>query len=59
MRTNDLEHFEEPVPLEITGEDAASEETADRSDPYLFRDKDDPEVIWCLYRKNGKSHRNA
>lgn len=54
MRTGGLEHFEEPVPLEITGEDVSAEEMADRSDPYLFRNKDDPEIIWYLYRMNNE-----
>ena len=56
MRTTDLEHFEEPVLLRVKGKDVPEEEMGRMIDPYLVRDKDDPDIIWCFYKQNGVSY---
>lgn len=55
MRTTDLEHFEEPVLLRVKGKDVPEEEMGRMIDPFLVRDKDAPEIIWCFYKQNGVS----
>lgn len=56
METEDFEHFKEPVLLRVKGDEVPEEDMGRMIDPYLLRDKDDPEKIWCLYKQNGMSY---
>lgn len=56
METEDFEHFKEPVLLRVKGDGVPEEEMGRMIDPYLLRDKDDPEKIWCFYKQNGVSY---
>jgi hypothetical protein len=55
MRSRDLADWSEPELLRVKG-DAVDEAGMGRMiDPYLLRDKDDPELWWCFYKQNGVS----
>lgn len=56
METEDFEHFKEPVLLRVKGDDVSEEDMGRMIDPYLLRDKDDPDKIWCFYKQNGVSY---
>lgn len=56
METEDMEHFKEPVLLLVKGDAVAVEDMGRMIDPYLLRDKDDPNKIWCFYKQHGVSY---
>lgn len=56
MKTDDFEHFEEPVLLRVKGTRVEEQDMGRMIDPYLLRDKDDPKKIWCFYKQNGVSY---
>jgi hypothetical protein len=55
MRSRDLETWSEPELLRVKGDAVPGEEMGRMIDPYLLRDKDDPELWWCFYKQNGVS----
>ncbi len=56
MKTTDFEHFDAPVLLKVKGDDVSEEKMGRMIDPYLVRDIDEPEKIWCFYKQNGVSY---
>lgn len=56
MATKDFENFEEPTLLLVKGKDIDVKDMGRMIDPYLIRDKDDPNKIWCFYKQNGMSY---
>jgi len=56
METSDFEHFGAPVLLRVKGQEVPPEQMGRMIDPYLLRDKDDPDKIWCFYKQNGLSY---
>ena len=55
MRSDDLEQWDEPRLLRVKGPDVPVAEMGRMIDPYLVRDKDDPDCWWCFYKQNGVS----
>jgi hypothetical protein len=55
MRSHDLENWLNPELLKVKGNDITVEEMGRMIDPYLIRDKDDPDKYWCFYKQNGVS----
>jgi hypothetical protein len=55
MRSRDLEHWSAMELLKVKGPDVAMKDMGRMIDPYLFRDKDDPQKWWCFYKQNGIS----
>ena len=49
----DLQHWQEPRALHLKGQAVPMRETGRALDPYIFRDKDDPERWWCCYKHRG------
>lgn len=56
METDDFEHFKEPVLLRVKGDGVPEEKMGRMIDPYLIKDKDDPDKVWCFYKQNGVSY---
>lgn len=54
MKSRDLEHWTAPEIIPVKGEIAIAD-MGRMIDPYLLRDKDDPEKWWCFYKQNGVS----
>ncbi|KAA6334782.1 hypothetical protein EZS27_016928 [termite gut metagenome] len=55
MRSHDLENWSNPELLKVKGDSIAVEDMGRMIDPYLIRDKDDPDKYWCFYKQNGVS----
>jgi len=54
MSSDDLVHWSTPELMRVKG--AIPEDEMGRMiDPYLFRDRDDPDKWWCFYKQNGIS----
>ena len=53
MRSRDLENWGAPELLKVKGPDVSVEKMGRMIDPFLLRDKDDPDKWWCLYKQNG------
>ena len=53
MASADLETWQEPRPLLLKGPEVPLRDTGRALDPYLFRDKDDPQRWWCCYKHGG------
>lgn len=53
LRSRDLENWGEPELLRVKGPDVPVEAMGRMIDPFLLRDKDDPERWWCFYKQNG------
>ena len=53
MTGPDLQHWQEPRALQLKGPAVPVRDTGRALDPYLFRDKDDPELWWCCYKHGG------
>ena len=53
MASDDLDHWDEPQVLHLKGPAIAMEDTGRCLDPYIVRDKDQPERWWCLYKQGG------
>ena len=49
----DLQSWQEPRPLQLKGPAVPVRDTGRALDPYIFRDKDDPERWWCCYKHGG------
>ena len=49
----DLQSWQEPRTLQLKGPAVPVRDTGRALDPYLFRDKDDPERWWCCYKHGG------
>ncbi|MGI5893768.1 MAG: family 43 glycosylhydrolase [Candidatus Merdivicinus sp.] len=54
MRSQDLEHWEEPVPL-LVHENQPLSEQGRMIDPYIVQDRKDGK-FWCFYKQNGVSY---
>jgi len=55
IRSHDLEHWTVPELIRVKGRDVPVDKMGRMIDPYLMRDKDDPEKWWCFYKQNGVS----
>jgi hypothetical protein len=55
MRSKNLENWSEPELLKVKGPDVLRERMGRMIDPYLIKDKDEPEKWWCFYKQNGVS----
>lgn len=55
MESQDLVTWGEPKLMRVKGPDVPREEMGRMIDPYLIRDKDDPNKWWCFYKQNGVS----
>lgn len=55
MDSDDLEHWSEPCLLRVKGPDVSREAMGRMIDPYLLRDREDPDKWWCFYKQNGVS----
>lgn len=55
MRSDDLEHWDEPELLRVKGPDVPVEKMGRMIDPYLLEDKDESGKWWCFYKQNGVS----
>ncbi len=55
VRSDDLEHWDRPRLLKVKGPGVDRERMGRMIDPYLFRDRDDPDKWWCFYKQNGVS----
>ena len=55
MRSDDLVHWEPPELLRVKGPEIPREKMGRMIDPYLVRDKDNPDTIWCFFKQNGVS----
>ena len=53
MASTDLHHWQEPLALQLKGPAVPVRDTGRALDPYLFRDKDDPDLWWCCYKHGG------
>lgn len=53
MRSMDLDHWGKPELLRVKGPEVPVEEMGRMIDPYLLRDKDDPNKWWCFYKQSG------
>jgi hypothetical protein len=53
MSSTDLEHWGKPELLRVGGPDVSAKDMGRTIDPFLLEDKDDPDVWWCFYKKNG------
>lgn len=53
MASADLETWQEPRALLLKGPEVPLRDTGRALDPYLFRDKDDPQRWWCCYKHGG------
>ena len=53
MASADLQSWQEPRPLQLKGPAVPVRDTGRALDPYIFRDKDDPERWWCCYKHGG------
>ena len=54
VESDDLENFSSPRLLRVKG-DIPEEEMGRMIDPYLLRDREDPELWWCFFKQNGVS----
>lgn len=54
MRSRDLEHWGAPELLRVLGPEVPEEKMGRLIDPFLLRDKDEPDRWWCFYKKDGK-----
>jgi len=52
MKSDDLENWSEPELLRVRGPDVPVEKMGRIIDPYLVRDKDEPEKWWCFFDDN-------
>jgi hypothetical protein len=55
MESQDLVTWGEPKLIRVKGPDVPREEMGRMIDPYLVRDKDDPNKWWCFYKQDGVS----
>ena len=53
MASTDLQRWQGPRALQLKGPAVPVRDTGRALDPYLFRDKDDPERWWCCYKHGG------
>ena len=51
MTSKDLEHWESPELLRVSGPEVSAQAMGRMIDPYLLQDKDHPGVWWCLYKE--------
>jgi hypothetical protein len=58
MESPDLEHWSPPRILRVKGPDIAQADMGRMIDPSIYRDKDDPNRWWCLFKQDGKVHRS-
>jgi sucrose-6-phosphate hydrolase SacC (GH32 family) len=54
LRSTDLTHWSNPELLKVKG-DIPQCQMGRMIDPYLLRDKDNPEIVYCFYKQNGVS----
>jgi hypothetical protein len=55
MRSRDLESWGPAELLKLRGPDVPVEKMGRMIDPYLCRDKDEPDKWWCFFKQNGLS----
>ncbi len=55
MRSNDLENWGPAELLQVKGPDVPQEKMGRMIDPFLIKDKDDPNKWWCFFKQNGIS----
>ena len=55
MESKDLRTWGPPEMMMVKGPEVAAEEMGRMIDPYLVRDKDEPNKWWCFYKQNGVS----
>jgi hypothetical protein len=55
MRSEDLEHWDEPRLLRVKGPKVPQEAMGRMIDPFLLQDKDLPGKWWCFFKQNGIS----
>ena len=53
MASADLQSWQEPRAMHLKGAAVPVTDTGRALDPYVFRDKDDPERWWCCYKHGG------
>lgn len=53
MRSNDLENWGPAELLRVKGPDVPPEKMGRMIDPFLIKDKDDPDKWWCFFKQNG------
>lgn len=53
MRSEDLEHWDEPRLLRVKGPQVAREAMGRMIDPFLLQDKDVPGKWYCFFKQNG------
>ena len=53
MASADLQSWQEPRTLQLKGPAVPVRDTGRALDPYIFRDKADPERWWCCYKHGG------
>jgi hypothetical protein len=53
MSSADLEHWEKPELLRVSGPEVSAKDMGRTIDPFLLEDKDDSGIWWCFYKKNG------
>jgi hypothetical protein len=54
-RSIDLYHWSEPELLRVKGPEIEVGDMGRMIDPFLLRDKDNPDTWWCFYKQNGVS----
>jgi len=55
MRSPDIEQWGPPELLRVKGAEVPEAEMGRMIDPYLLRDREEPDKWWCLYKQNGMS----
>ena len=55
MSSDDLENWESPRLLRVSGPDIPREKMGRMIDPFLVQDRQDPGKWWCFYKQNGAS----
>ena len=54
MRSRDLKTWSAPELIPVLGPTVADQDMGKTIDPFILRDKDDPSLWWCFYKRNGK-----
>jgi hypothetical protein len=59
LRSDDLVTWTPPELLRVKGPAVPQEAMGRMIDPYLYPDKDDPTLWWCLFKQKGAVHRSS
>lgn len=59
MRSKDLRSWSAPELIRVKGPEVPFEKMGRMIDPYLLRDRDDPDKWWCFFKQNGASRAHS